>query len=95
MVCVPADNPEVVYVACPPLSVTVASGVLPSRNVTVPVGVPLVAVTVAVNVTLWPNTAGLAEETSAVAVAPGWLLTGLTVCVSAAEVLVLKMASPL
>ena len=34
----------------------------PSRNVTVPVGVPDVDVTVAVNVTDWPKVDGLSDE---------------------------------
>ena len=65
----------------------------PSWKVTVPVGVPApggLAVTVAVKVTLWPETEGLTEELSAVVVA-SWLM----VWVSAAEVLVRKLASPL
>ena len=69
----------VVKVATPPLSVPVPSVVEPSLNVTVPVGVPApgdVAVTVAVNVTDWPNTDGLTDETSAVVVA-SWLTTWL------------------
>ena len=46
------------------------SVVAPSLNVTVPVGVPAPGrstVTVAVNVTDWPKTEGLAEEVSVVA----------------------------
>src|SRR5947208_1604431 len=42
--------------------------VLLSRKVTVPVGVPLLAVTMAVNVTVWPGPAGLDEEISVVLV---------------------------
>jgi len=45
--------------------------VTPSRKETVPVGVPepgAADATVAVNVTLWPNTDGLAEEISATVV---------------------------
>src|SRR5712691_7427873 len=65
----------------------------PSRKVTVPVGVPLpggFAVTVAVKVTLWPTTEGLTDEPSEVVVG-SWF----TVWVSGAEVLGLKVASPL
>jgi hypothetical protein len=52
---------DTVMVATPPLNVTglPVSGVIPSRNATVPVGVPapgLTADTVAVNVTDWPET---------------------------------------
>jgi hypothetical protein len=46
----------------------VASLVVPSRNVTVPVGVPVAGgagVTVAVNVTGFPTAAGLWDDTSA------------------------------
>ena len=50
-------------------SVAVPMFVAPSRNVTVPVGVPVVALTVAVKATVWPNTVGFLEETRAV-VAP-------------------------
>jgi hypothetical protein len=42
---------------------------VPSRNVTVPVGVPVPGgVTVAVKVTDWPKTDGLADDVSVVAV---------------------------
>jgi len=70
----------------------VASDVAPSLNVTVPVGVPAPApagVTVAVNVTDWPNTDGLAEEATALV-----LPLLLTVCVTALDVLVVKLLSP-
>src|SRR5207244_4218516 len=59
---------------------------------TVPVGVPApgaVAVTVAVNVTLWPNTDGFADDVSAVLV-----LAWLTTCDTAELVLVVKFVSP-
>jgi hypothetical protein len=49
---VPADSAEVEKDARPPLRETLASTVEPSRNLTVPVGVPLRAVTVAVSVTV-------------------------------------------
>ena len=65
----------------------------PSMKVTVPVGVPLpgaVAVTVAVKVTDWPKTDGLAEEVTTVLV-PSWL----TVWVRAADVLMAKVELPL
>jgi hypothetical protein len=60
---------------------------------TVPVLVPdagAVAVTVAVNVTLWPTTEGLTDEASTVVVLPMF-----TVWTRGAEVLVLKLTSPL
>jgi len=59
----------------------------------VPVAVPApgeVTLTVAVKVTDWPNTDGLAEEATVVVVE-----TWFTVWVKFAEVLVLKLASPL
>ena len=63
-------------------------------NCTVPVGVPApgaTAVTVALNVTAWPNTEGLAEELTAVE-----LLAWLTVWPPArVPLLVLKLLSPL
>lgn len=46
----------------PELSVPVPKTVVPSSNVTVPVGVPPVLLTVAVNVTDCPGAAGAAEE---------------------------------
>jgi hypothetical protein len=48
----------------PLLRVLVESGVVPSLNVTVPVGVPLPgdpALTLTVNTTAWPKTLGLVE----------------------------------
>jgi hypothetical protein len=52
MVCVPTANDVVVNVAVPPFSVPVPFAVPPSRNWTVPVGIPLApcSATVAVNV---------------------------------------------
>ena len=61
----------------------VASEVVPSLNVTVPVGVPEpgdTALTVFVKITGWPNTEGLAEEASVFVVS-----ALLTVCVKAGE----------
>ena len=82
-----------VNVACPEeLSEPVPRTVVPSRKVTVPVGTPdpgAFAVTVAVKVTLWPEIDGLADETIVVVV-----LAWPTVCVKAAEVLTVKLASP-
>jgi hypothetical protein len=62
----------VVNVAVPPLRVAVPSAVLPSRKVTVPVGVPdpgATALAVAVKVTACPTVEGLGEELTAVVVA--------------------------
>jgi len=60
-------------------------------KVTVPVGVPLpgeTALTLAVKTTACPKTLGLVEDVSDVV-----LLSWLTVCVSAEDVLVLKFPS--
>jgi hypothetical protein len=76
-------------VITPALNVLVASGVAPSLKITVPVGVPLPgadALTVAVNVTVWPDTLGFAEEDRAVEV-----LSIFTVCVSGDPVLSLPL----
>ena len=79
----------VVNVATPPDNVPVPRVVAPSRNVTVPVGVPPDPVTVAVKVTDCPETVGLTLDYTTVVV-----LTLFTVCVSAVLVLVLKIVSP-
>ena len=90
MLWVATDSAGVVKVATPlPLSVPVPSVVAPSLNVTVPLGVPAPEVTVAVNVTLWPKTDGLAELVNAVVV-----LAALTTWVRMLEVLVVKSVSP-
>ena len=81
--------------ATPPdvLTPTALPTLLPSiRNWTVPVGVlapGAVMLMVAVNVTLWLEIDGLAEETSTVLV-----LALLTICVMAVELLAVKFASP-
>jgi hypothetical protein len=70
--CVPAVSAEVASVAAPLLfSDPVPSAVVPSKNVTVPVGVPVpgaIAVKVAVSVTIPPATEGFTSAVSAVAV---------------------------
>src|SRR5439155_15144333 len=68
MLWVPVANDEVLNEALPPLSVPVPSVVVPSENVTVPVGVPELALTVAVKVTDCPKTDGFAFEARAVVV---------------------------
>jgi hypothetical protein len=81
---------DVLKVAMPPLRVAVPNTVVRFWNVTVPVGVPLAELTVAVNVTAWPDVEGLGEEVSVVVLAiffTTWLKFG--------EVLVAKVASPL
>jgi hypothetical protein len=70
--CDPAVRPETLSVACPLESRTLLPRLVePSRNVTLPLGVPLAGagtVTVAVRTTGWPNIEGLGEMVSAAAV---------------------------
>ena len=66
----PAGNVEVVKVAWPvPSRFEVPRVVAAFLNVTVPVGMPPLEVTVAVKVTGWLKTVGLAEELTVVVVA--------------------------
>jgi hypothetical protein len=88
--CDPTASVDVVNVALPPLSVPVPSTLVPSLNVTDPVGVPVVDdFTVAVKVTGFPCFEGLSEELTVLDVA-----AFVTVSVSTAEVLPVKFASP-
>lgn len=90
----PAANAEVVSVATPPVIGPVPMELPPSRNVTVPVGVPVagkVAATVAVKVTDWPNAEGFCEEVTVVVELPLFTTWGLPV---SDPVLLLKFASP-
>jgi hypothetical protein len=84
---------EVLNAAVPLLlSVPVPRVVVPSINVTVPVGVPApgeLAVTLAVNVTDWPKTEGFGAEATLTVKA------GLTFWLTALDVLVVKSTSPL
>jgi hypothetical protein len=92
MECVPADNVLSVKVAWPPDRLALPSDVLPSRKVTLPAGVPApgaTAATMAVKVTAWPETVGLAEEVSVVAV-----VAGLMTWLSAVVVLDAKLVLP-
>jgi len=76
--------------AAPPLMLLVPRTVVPFLKVTVPVGVPdTVDLTVAVNLTNAPNSAGFKEETNVVVVEFS------TTCVTADEVLVVKYVAPL
>src|SRR5579863_8881735 len=87
----PTASVERVRVAVPPASVAPPSGVFPSKNVTVPVGVPFpeAELTAAVSVTFCPYDDGSTDEAIAVSVA-----TWPTTWASAAEVLPAKFASP-
>jgi hypothetical protein len=90
--CVPAESIDVLNMAITVLfNAPVPSVVVPSRKVTVPVGMPEVLdVIVAVNVTEAPLDTEAAELTNAVVVT-----AGVMVSVTAAEVLPVKFALPL
>src|SRR5574338_1098010 len=70
MLCVPVASVDV-NEATPLASVPEPILLRPSRNVTVPVGVPPDPVTVAVNVTVWPTTDGLMLDDTTVELATG------------------------
>src|SRR6266496_3664183 len=71
MECAPTAREAVVSVAMPEeSSVPVPRLLAPSRNVTVPVGMPAGELTVAVKVTGWPKTLGFTEEIDVTVVAP-------------------------
>jgi len=93
--CVPTASVDVVSDATPlPLSVPVPRAIVPSRKVTVPVGVPdVLDLIVAVNVTGAPLDVEAAELTNAVVVALA--AAGVMVSIAAAEVLPAKLAVPL
>jgi hypothetical protein len=89
---VPTLSELMLNVPCPELRPTLPSVVAPSLNVTVPVGVPVPgadAVTVAVKLTVWPNTEGSGDQLTDVLV-----LSWFTVWVSVEDMFVLKLASP-
>ena len=78
--------------ACPSTRFEVPRLVSPSRNVTVPVGVPdpgAVALTVAVAIIGWPKTLGFGETLIAIVARSTF-----TICVNGAELLALKLLSP-
>ena len=90
MLCAPAEREAVVNVAKPLLRATGGPRFAPpSRNCTVPVGIPAPEATVAENVTGCPKTEGLWLEVTAVVV-----LAWLTVCVGNEPILALKLPSP-
>src|SRR5438105_14264282 len=69
MGCEVTDSEAITKAARPDSSnVPVPSVLAPSLNVTVPVGVPIFPVTVAVKVSDWPNTEGFWEELTVVEV---------------------------
>ena len=85
----PALRVEVLYFALPFDKVPVPNSVLPSLNVTVPVGVVVGEVTVAVNVTFCSGLEGLTEEATLVAE-----VAIFTFCFKSADVLFASAASP-
>ncbi len=102
MVWLPAPSDEVLKVAFPalfrvPVPHVVAGVVIPSKNVTVPVGAPApgaATVIVAVSVTAWPKVAGLGDAAKLV-----FVPACVTVCMrgsagGGAEVLAAKFGSP-
>jgi len=89
----PTLSPAVVRVAWPdPFNEPVPNVVTPSLKVTVPVGVPAPAATVAVNVTDCPKTDGFTVEASVVVVLANGAV--LTVWINAVEALALKSTLP-
>ncbi len=69
IVCAATESAAVAKVACPALRALLPSVLVPSENVTVPVGVPLpgnTALTVAVNVTDCPAADGFTDEATVV-----------------------------
>jgi len=90
MLWLPAESAAVVKAAAPePLTVAVTSDVVPSKKVTVPVGVPAELATDAVKVTEPAKMLGLLFEATAVALAALF-----TVCASVLLVDALKFAPP-
>src|SRR5580700_8698444 len=91
--CVPTASADVLNVATPePFSVAVPSTLVPSSNVTVPVGVPepgAFAVTVVVKVIDWPKSDGFTEDETDVLLA-----SSVTVWLTADDVLLVKSLSP-
>jgi hypothetical protein len=70
----PTESVDVVKVATPLMSATEPSAVVPSRKLTVPVGVPTAEETVAERVTAFCTREGLAEEINET-VGVAWLTT--------------------
>jgi hypothetical protein len=82
---------DVEVLAWPLTSMIGLPGVPSIVNVTVPVGVPPLPDTVAVNVTVWPNVLGFADEFTLVVVA----VPALTVSMNVLSLLEAKVLSPL
>jgi hypothetical protein len=87
---VPALSPEVVKAARPLLSrVAVPRIVDPSWNVILPVGMPSVLATLAVKVIAWLKLDGLADALKSIRG-----IARLTLCAKGADVLAVKLLSP-
>lgn len=86
----PADTVVVVSFATLLDNPTDPSVVVPSLNVTLPIGVPEVEVTVTINVTDCPYVDGFSDEVIAEVV----VIALLTLCVNTGDVLPVKFASP-
>ena len=81
--CVPTASDEVVSVATPPESVPGPRGVLPSRKLTGPVGMPADEDTVAVSVTAFCANTGLALLATAIPDTAGLTTMLCATCVAA------------
>jgi hypothetical protein len=90
IVWLPADRFAVDIDVVPEAKLAVPRVVAESRNVTVPLAVPVnCGVTVAVKVTVWPKIDGFNELVTALE-----LVTLFTVCVIAVDALLLMLLSP-
>ncbi len=90
MLCEPTLRVDVLKFAWPFPRFPVPSTVLPSLKVTVPVGLAVDDVTVAVNLTVRPDFAGLSDDASVVAE-----VASFTTCVSVVDMLAACSVSPL
>ena len=71
ILCEPVESVVVTKVAVLPDNVPVPRVVVPSKKVTVPVGVPEAVAIVAVKVILWPNVDGFSDDAIVVLVVAG------------------------
>ena len=90
MLLAPGGNFDVVYLAEPDVSVSVARTVVPFKYLILPVGVPANDETTAVKVTGFPDIEGFMDETSVVVV-----VALVTTCDNVLDVLPVKFESPL
>ncbi len=91
MLCVPSGNADVLKVACPLDNGTVLPRFEPSDlNCTLPVGVPPLELTVAVNMTVCPSGITVDDDVSSTVES-----AAVTTCEMMADVLIVKPPSPL